>query len=102
DSLQYPELLEALDREDVEGLAGHDRSNDQRDGNRDAEVDGDARVSQVIGDGLLREIVGRRGVQARRRFDSPTQFLHFDAWPWLHEHEGHEISLLTDERDGLG
>src|SRR5262249_21263154 len=50
---------------------------------------------------LLREIVGGRGVQARRHFDPPTQILHVDAWLPLHEHEGHQISLLADKRDGL-
>ena len=44
DRLERAELLQVLEREQVEGLAGDDRAHDERHADRDAEVDRDAGV----------------------------------------------------------
>src|SRR5262245_5808372 len=61
--LERPELLEVLDREQVERLPRHHRSHHQGHADGDAEVHGDAGVLEVVADAVPHELV--RGARAQ-------------------------------------
>src|SRR5262245_2054515 len=81
DGLEHPELLQVLQREEIEGLPGDDRTDDQGDRDRDAEVDRDAGVAHVVADAVPDELARRARPQAGRPRDPLRQRLGRDAVP---------------------
>src|SRR5262245_40922619 len=77
--LQGGELLQVLEREEIERLARHHDADDERDPDRDAEVDRNARVLEVVPDAIPAEFVGRPRPKARATGDPPAQLPRADA-----------------------
>src|SRR4029453_1416659 len=86
--LQRAELLEVFNRENVESLARNNRANDERNRDRDAEVDGDTRVLDVIENCLPREARSGYGPEIRLLLDTIAQFTHGNARPSLCLYKG--------------
>src|SRR5262249_26775891 len=70
DGFESSELLQILEREDVKGLSGDDRADDERDRDGDSEIERNAGVMHVVPDGLPAELAGGGGMQAHGGFDA--------------------------------
>ena len=62
--LERAELFQVLDREQVESLPGDDQTDDERNGNRDAEVHRDAGIGEVVSDAVPTELFAGAGFEA--------------------------------------
>jgi hypothetical protein len=79
DGLQRAELLQVVDREEVEGLSRDDGPHHERHRDRDSEVDGDACVPQVVAHAVPHELPGRPGPQAGLLLDARRELLGRNA-----------------------
>src|SRR5262245_6791265 len=73
--LERAKLLQVVDREEIEGLAGDHRADDDGDTDGDAEVHGNSRVLNVVLDAVPHELFGRACPQTRRRMNPRRQLL---------------------------
>src|SRR5262249_61124417 len=70
DGFQRAKLSEIFNREQIKGLAGNDRADDQRNRNRDAKIYGNARVLEVISDAIPFKLLRRACSQTGLLLDS--------------------------------
>src|SRR6266571_859095 len=99
--LEGAELLQILDREQVEGLAGDHRPDDEGHGDGDAEVDRDAGVLEVVVDAVPHELLRRPGTEARLLRDAGRERLGADPGHRPGDDEGELGPLASQEVDGF-
>src|SRR5262249_1911995 len=81
----------------VEGLAGHYDADNKSNRDRDAEVDWDAGVLQVVNDTVPLELFAGSRPQTCCVFDPLGQFRSFNARLRLYQNEGELCALLADK-----
>src|SRR5262249_52903855 len=79
DRLQRTELLQVFERKEIKRLSSDHSAHDERDGDRDPEIDGYARVLQVVADGVPPELVGGPRAQSSLRLNTAGNFFRVYA-----------------------
>ena len=89
-------MLKVLDGEDVEGLAGHNRAHDQRNGDGQAEVDWNAGVLQVIDNRGPTKLGTAHRSQASCTLNARAEFGNRHSCLGLGENERKQIAFAPD------
>src|SRR5262249_42903366 len=94
-------LLQVLDGKDIEGLAGDDHAHDQRDGDREPKIHGNAGVPDEIKDRHPSELVAGHGLEPRSGTDAPCQLGYWNTRRCFDQHEGQQLALASDKIERL-
>src|SRR5262245_58687189 len=99
--LEGPKLLQVVDREEIEGLAGDHGADDDGDTDGDAEVHGNAGVLNIVLDAIPHELVRRACAQARGFMNPRRQFLRSHTGIRPRDDEGQLRALAAEKVDRL-